>query len=51
MAVTARSAALAAIGEGERTQRGTVLGASRHRCLQKADLDFGFVGKPRGDEA
>jgi len=46
------SAALAAIGKGERTQRGTVLGASGgHGSLQKERLDLGFLGEPRGGEA
>ncbi len=39
------SAALAAIGKGERTQRGTVLGAmGGHGSLQKERLDLGFLG-------
>src|SRR5216683_3431559 len=40
-----RNAALAAIGKGELTQRGTVLGAiSGHGSLQKERLDLGFLG-------
>src|SRR5229473_8077316 len=41
-----RNAAVAAIGKGERTQRGTVLGViGGHGSLQKERLDFGiFVG-------
>jgi hypothetical protein len=52
-----RSTALAAVGKGERTQRGTIVGAiGGHRSLQKEDLDFGIFGKtifgqPRGGEA
>jgi hypothetical protein len=39
------SAALAAISKGERTQRGTVLGAiGGHGSLQKERLDLGFLG-------
>lgn len=46
MAVAARHAALAAIGEGESTQRGTNVGAvCGHGSLQKKDLDFGFIGE------
>ncbi len=51
MAGLARNAAVAAVDEGERTQRGTVLGAIGHGSLQKEDLDFGIFGEPRGSEA
>ncbi len=45
MANPADSAALAGIGKGERTQRGTVLGAiGGHGSLQKERLDLGFLG-------
>jgi hypothetical protein len=45
------SAALAAVGKGEGTQRGTVLGAiGGHGSLRKR-LDLGFLGEPRGGEA
>lgn len=41
MVGAARGEALAAIGEGERTQRGTVLGAiGRHRDLQTKEIGF-----------
>jgi hypothetical protein len=41
MVGAARGEALAAIGEGERTQRGTVLGAiGRHRDLQTKEIAF-----------
>src|SRR5260370_30655709 len=47
-----QSAAVAAVGKGERTQRGTVLGAiGGHGSLQKERLDLGFLGEPRGGEA
>ena len=47
-----QSAAVAAVGKGERTQRGTVLGAiGGHGSLQKERLDLGFLGDPRGGEA
>ena len=50
--VGAGSAALAAIGKGERTQRGTDVGAmGGHGSLQKEDLILGFCGEPRGGEA
>ena len=40
-----QSAAVAAVGKGERTQRGTVLGAiGGHGSLQKERLDLGFLG-------
>ena len=43
--VCAGSTALAAVGEGERTQRGTNVGAiGGHRSLQKEDLILGFWG-------
>jgi hypothetical protein len=52
MAGLARRAAVAAVGKGERTQRGTVVGAiGGHGSLQKEGLDFGFLGEPRGGEA
>ncbi len=45
MADAAGSAALAAIGKGERTQRGTVVGAiGGHGSLQKERLNFGIFG-------
>ena len=50
MAGLAWNAAVAAVDEGERTQRGTVLGAIGHGSLQKEDLDFGIFGEPRGSE-
>jgi len=41
-----------AVDKHERTQRGTVLGASGgHGSLQKERLDLGFLGEPRGGEA
>jgi hypothetical protein len=44
--------ALAAVDKGERTQRGTVVGAiGGHGSLQKEILDLGFFGEPRGGEA
>ncbi len=47
-----RNAAVAAIGKGERTQRGTVLGViGGHGSLQKERLDFGIfwgVSRRRG---
>jgi hypothetical protein len=43
MAVAARHAALAAVGELESTQRDTIVGAiGGHGSLQKEDLDFGI---------
>jgi hypothetical protein len=44
MAGPTGSAALAAIGKGESTQRGTVLGAIGHGSLQKERLNLGFFG-------
>ena len=50
--VGAGSATLAAVGKGERTQRGTNVGAmSGHGSLQKEDQILGFFVKPRGGEA
>src|SRR5260370_22454390 len=47
-----QSAAMAAVGKGEGTQRGTALGAiGGHGSLQKEGLDFGFFGEPRGSKA
>ena len=51
MAGTAGNAALAAIGKGERTQRGTVLGAIGHESPQKERLDLGFLADSRRGEA
>jgi hypothetical protein len=52
MADATGNAALAAVGEHESTQRGTVLGAiGGHGSLQKEDLDFGIFEEPRGNEA
>jgi hypothetical protein len=47
------NAALAAVDEGERTQRGTVLGAiGGHGSSPERKIRFGvFVGEPRGGEA
>jgi len=45
MADAAGNAAVAAIGKGEGTQRGTVVGAiGGHGSLQKERLDLGFLG-------
>jgi hypothetical protein len=38
MAFAAGSTATAAVGEGEGTQRGTIVGASGHSSLQKEDF-------------
>jgi hypothetical protein len=51
MARPAGSAALASIGKGESTQRGTVLGAIGHGSLQKERLDLGFLADSRRGEA
>ncbi len=45
MAGLSGSAAVLAVGKGERTQRGTVVGAiGGHGSLQKERLDFGIFG-------
>ena len=45
MVDAAGNAAVAAVDKGERTQRGTVLGAiGGHGSLQKERLDFGIFG-------
>jgi hypothetical protein len=44
MAGPAGNAALAAIGKGDGTQRGMVLGAIGRGSLQKERLDLGFWG-------
>jgi hypothetical protein len=52
MGVAARSAALAAIGKRERTQRGTVFEAiGGHGISRKKDWILGFSGKSREGEA
>ena len=52
MADAAGNAAVAAVDEGERTQRGTVVGAiGGHGGLQKERLDLGFFGESRRGEA
>ncbi len=50
MAGTPGNAALAAVDKGERTQRGTVLGAT-WKFSRKKILILGFLGEPRGGEA
>ena len=50
MAELAGNAAVAAVNKHERTQRGTVLGAT-WKFSRKKILILGFLGEPRGGEA